>query len=173
MTEPNWQAIAEEYLSTQLGMKALAEKHGVSLYALRKRAAAEDWRQKRGKGRNGGGGPETRARTPAEKSAEQNTDVAAAENAAQNADEAALILKGAALALQWIVGRLESGDVEDYRELGALVRALNGSKSLTRIKADMEEQEQRARIAALEKQTESAVREPLQIEFVNTEAERL
>ena len=160
MTEPNWKAIAREYIETELGMKRLAEKHGVSLYALRRHAAAEGWKQERDRRRDGEKSP-AKARAPAAKKAKQN------------ADEAALILEGAALALQWIVERLESGDVEDYRELGALVRALNGSKSLTRIKADMEEQEQRARIAALEKKTESAAREPLQIEFVNTEAERL
>lgn len=40
----DWAAIKNEYLHTKISYKALAEKYGVSVSALSKRAAAEDWR---------------------------------------------------------------------------------------------------------------------------------
>ena len=41
--ERNWDAIRAEYVAGGVGLRALAERYGVSFYALRKRAAAESW----------------------------------------------------------------------------------------------------------------------------------
>ena len=39
----NWEAVRAEYVAGDVGQVALAKKHGVSVYALRKRAGAEGW----------------------------------------------------------------------------------------------------------------------------------
>ena len=39
----DWNALREEYLAGSIGMKALAARHGVSLYALRRRAKDGGW----------------------------------------------------------------------------------------------------------------------------------
>lgn len=49
----NWEAVRAEYMAGGVGQKALAEKYGVSSYALRKRAQAEGWAAARG-GRKSG-----------------------------------------------------------------------------------------------------------------------
>lgn len=40
---PNWEAIRQEYIETDISMRALAEKHGVKFTTLSKRAEREKW----------------------------------------------------------------------------------------------------------------------------------
>ncbi|CNB66807.1 Terminase small subunit [Yersinia frederiksenii] len=43
MKKPDWEAIKREYCAGQLSIRSLAEKHGVSDTAIRKRAKSEEW----------------------------------------------------------------------------------------------------------------------------------
>lgn len=46
----NWEAVRAEYMAGGLSQEALAKKHGVSAYALRKRARAEGWAAAKARG---------------------------------------------------------------------------------------------------------------------------
>lgn len=159
MAKPNWKKIAHEYITTDIAMRPLADKHKVSLRTMATRAKQELWTQQRN---------EYRIKTGV-KAVAKNASKAATEPATKDVEEAALLLKGASLAINWIIRRLESDEVSDWREVEGLIRAMNGAKPLTKIKMALDEQEQRAKIASLEKTTEVMGREPVQIEFVNTE----
>lgn len=154
MAKPNWNKIKHEYITTDIGTRPLAQKHGVSYNTLRNRAAAEHWAQAR---------EQYKDRVVA--SATETLQEKVAKDGAKVADEAALLLEGASLAINWIIRRLESDEISDWREVEGLLRAMNSAKALTRIKMALDDQEQRARIANLEKQTEVTGREPLQIEY--------
>lgn len=158
MAKPNWNKIAHEYITSDIAMRKLAEKHSVPLRTMADRAKREKWTQQRNEYRvNVGKKAATKAATqpivPATK----------------DVDDAALLFEGASLAISWIIKRLESDEVSDWREVEGLIRAMNGAKALTRIKSALDAEEQRARIENLKKNTEVAGREPVQIEFVNTE----
>lgn len=47
--EPDWAAIRGEFLNTDISLKALAEKHGLSLSAVSKQSARGKWGEKRKK----------------------------------------------------------------------------------------------------------------------------
>ena len=159
MAQPNWKKIAKEYITTDIAMRPLAAKYNVPLRTMADRSKKEKWTQRRNEYRLNVG---TQAvATPAA------TDVP--KPATKDVTEAKLIFEGATLAINWIVRRLESDDLEDWREVEGLVRALNGTKAITKIRMALEEQEQRARIANLEQQTAKAAREPVEITFAGTE----
>ncbi|MBP5462634.1 MAG: hypothetical protein J6Y20_10985 [Lachnospiraceae bacterium] len=154
MAKPNWSKIKREYITSDIGMRPLAEKHNISFNTLKKHAVSEQWALAR----------EQHQMTVAKKAVKKYNERATKE-ATELADEATLLLEGATLAINWLVKRLNSDEVSDWREVEGLIRAMNGAKALTKIKMALEEQEQRARIANLEKQTEVADREPVQIDY--------
>ena len=47
MAQPNWKKIAKEYISTDIAMRPLAEKHKVPFSTLRVHAKREEWSEKR------------------------------------------------------------------------------------------------------------------------------
>ena len=159
MAKINWKKIATEYVKSDIAMRPLADKYGVSFTSVKDHARREGWAQQR---------EEYRIRIGQE-AVQKNAAKSCPKPASKDVDAAALIFEGATLAINWIVNRLNSGEISDYREVEALIRALNGAKGITDIKMALEEREQRARIASLEKDTEIKGREPVQIEFVNTE----
>ena len=155
MARFNWKKIATEYVKSDIAMAALAKKYGVSERTLKERASKEAWTQQRN---------EYKIRIGAE--AVQKTSLKSTPKPSpKEVDAAALIFEGATLAINWIVNRLNSGEIKDYREVEALIRAMNGAKGITDIKMALEEREQRARIASLEKDTEIKGREPITVEF--------
>ena len=160
MAKPNWKKIKQEYITSEIGMRPLAEKHGVSFNTLKKHAIPEQWALAR----------EQYQLTVAQKAVKKYNERATKE-ATSTADEATLLLEGATLAINWIIRRLESDEISDWREVEGLIRAMNGAKALTKIKMGLDNEEQMARIASLKKQTEVADREPMQIEIVNAGGE--
>ena len=162
MAKPNWNKIREEYITSDIGLRPLAEKHGVSFNTLKKHAIPKQWALAR----------EQHQVSVAKKAAKKYNEKTTKE-ATKVADEATLILEGATLAINWIVRRLNSDEISDWREVEGLLRALNGAKALTKIKMALEEQEQRARIANLEKQTEVVGREPVQIDYSRISEEEM
>lgn len=49
MPKADWMAIKTEYVTTRTSMRALAEKFGVSVDAIKRKAAAEKWTEERTK----------------------------------------------------------------------------------------------------------------------------
>lgn len=159
MAQPNWKKIAKEYITTEIAMRPLAEKHKVAFSTLKDHASREEWSNKR-----------QQYRIRVGQKAVRNTDTPTdTKPRTKDVSEAELIFEGAALAIQWIVNRLNSGEVEDYREVESLIRSMNGAKGITRIKQALDNREQEARIANLEQQTAKAAREPVEITFAGTE----
>jgi len=159
MAQPNWKKIAKEYITTDIAMRPLAAKYNISFPTLRDRAKREEWSAKRADYRLNVGTEAAKKPVTCDVTKPKKKDVT----------EAKLIFEGATLAIEWIVRRLESDQIEDWREVEGLVRALNGTKAITKIRMALEEQEQRARIANLEQQTAKAAREPVEITFAGTE----
>lgn len=161
MARADWKKIRKEYVTGDLAMRSLAEKYGVSFTAVKDHARMEAWSQQR---------EDYRMRVGKE-AVRKNATKTCPKPAKREVDEAALLFEGATLAINWIVNRLNSGEVSDYREIESLIRAMNGAKGITKIKMALEDQEQRARIANLEKQTEVAGKEPVEIHFVKVNEE--
>lgn len=159
MAKPNWKKVAHEYITTDIAMRPLADKYGIPHATLKQRAKRELWTQQRNDYRLKIG-LEAKKKIIPKSNPEANP---------KEVDEVAMLFEGATLAINWIIKRLESDEVSDWREVEGLIRAMNGAKALTRIKSALDEEEQRARIENLKKNTEVAGREPVQIEFVNTE----
>ena len=155
MAKPNWKKIAAEYIKTDIAMRPLAEKYGVPIPTLKARAAKELWVQQRN---------DYKVRIGI-KAAQEIDAKPMPKDMQRDVNATALIFEGAQLAINWIVNRLNSGEIKDYREVEALIRAMNGAKGITDIKMALEEREQRARIASLEKDTEIKGREPITVEF--------
>lgn len=153
----NWKKIAAEYIRGDIAMRPLAKKHNVSFKSLSDKARKENWTLQRNEYRlkTGYGAVDKNATNP---------DIC-------DIDATALIFEGAELAIRWIVNRLNSGEIKDYREVEGLIRAMNGAKGITNIKMALEEREQRARIANLEKDTEVKGREPVEIVFAQEDIE--
>jgi len=148
----NWKKIAAEYIRGDIAMRPLAKKHNVSFKCLSDKARKENWTLQRNEYRvkTGYGAVDKTVTNP------EQHDI----------DAAALIFEGAELAIKWIVNRLNSGEISDYREVESLIRSMNGAKGITNIKMALEEREQRARIASLEKDTEVKGREPVVVEIM-------
>ena len=161
MARFNWKKIANEYVKSEIAMSALAKKYGVSERTLKERASKEAWTQQRN---------EYRIRVGAE-AVQKNALKRSPKPSLKEVNEAALLFEGATLAINWIVNRLNSGEVSDYREVESLIRAMNGAKGITKIRMALEEQEQRARIASLEKDTEIKGREPIEVTYANISEE--
>ena len=170
----DWKKIAREYITTEIAMRALADKHGVPWQTLAAHARKEMWTEHRKEyriktGKEAVKKAKLKQTNKTNKTKQTNGTELQTNPRAKDVNDAALLFEGATLAINWIIRRLESDEVSDWREVEGLIRAMNGAKALTRIKSALDEEEQRARIDNLKKSTEIAGREPVQIEFVNTE----
>ena len=142
----DWQAIKTEYITTDTSYRKLAQKHGVSYQAICHRSKAEGWIAAREQHLN-----DTTTKT-LDKISQQQADRAA--KVLNVADK--LLLKIEALA--GMPGLMP-------KDARSLVAAANGLKELYCIKSDLDEQEQKARIANLRKQADSddGNKEPIKV----------
>jgi len=123
----NWEAVRAEYAAGGVSQTALAKKHGVSAYALRKRARAEGWGPKaRGGPRAveagspaleeaGGGGPVSTGEN-AGNAASEEADMAGLE-AADSAGGEARVARRARMALLQMLERAATAIPSDVTEL--------------------------------------------------------
>ena len=131
----DWQAIKTEYITTQTSYRKLAQKYGINVTTIAKTAGAEGWVEQRKQYAN-----ETQAKT-LEKISQQEANRAAKIHSV--ADK--LLLKIEALADR--PGMMP----KDVRSLVAAVKDLTEIHS---VKSALDEEEQRARIANLQKMTQ-------------------
>lgn len=130
----DWQAIKTEYITTDTSYRKLAQKHGVNVTNIAKKASAEGWVEQRNQFAN-----ETQTKT-LEKISQQE------------ANRAAKIHSVADKLLQKIEAMVDSGDVCSEKGLRALTAAVKDLKEIQGVKSDLDKKEQKARIATLEKQ---------------------
>lgn len=132
----DWQAIKTEYITTDTSYRKLAQKHGVSYQAICNRSKDEGWIALREQHLN-----DTLSKT-LDKISEQEADRVAKIHTV--ADK--LLLKIEAMA-----DRPEPLTEKGLRALAASVKDL---KDVLGVKSDLDKQEQKARIANLQKQAD-------------------
>lgn len=132
----DWQAIKTEYITTDTSYRKLAEKYGVSRVQIGNVGKEEDWVELR--------------RQHLDRTVTKT--VAAVENAQVNrAKKMQTVADKLLLKIEEMVDRPEPLDEKTIRTLTAAVKDL---KEIQSIKSDLDEQEQRARIANLQKQAD-------------------
>ena len=144
----DWQAIKTEYITTQTSYRKLAQKHGVNVTNIAKKASAEGWVEQRNQYAN-----ETQAETLKKISQ-------------QEANRAARIRTVADKLLNKIEAMVESGRPLDTKGIRALTAAVKDLKEIQSVKSALDEQEQRARIANLQKQANKEETQTDSIEIV-------
>ena len=143
----DWQAIKTEYITTDTSYRKLAQKYGINVTTIAKTAGAEGWVEQRKQYAN-----ETQAKT-LEKISQQEANRAAKIHSV--ADK--LLLK-----IEALVDR-PGMMPKDVRSLVAAVKDL---KEIQSVKSALDEQEQRARIANLQKQADKDEDKTDEIEVV-------
>ena len=143
----DWQAIKTEYITTDTSYRKLAQKYGVSTTQICNVGRDEKWVEQREQYLN-----KTTAKT-LEKISQQEANRAAKIHSV--ADK--LLLK-----IEAMVDRPEPLNEKAIRSLAAAVKDL---KEIQSVKSDLDKQEQRARIANLEKQADKTEdnKEPVQV----------
>ena len=143
----DWQAIKTEYITTDTSYRKLAQKYGINVTTIAKTAGAENWVEERKQYAT-----KTQAKT-LEKISQQEANRAAKIHSV--ADK--LLLK--------IEAMVESEKPLDTKGIRALTAAVKDLKEIQSIKSALDEQEQRARIANLQKQAdkEDDNKEPIQV----------
>lgn len=151
----DWNAIKLEYISTEIGYRDLADKHGVSFTTLQRRAKKEDWPRLR---RQSDAIVETRVMTAA---TDMKTDRAL--RIERITDK---LLDKIEITLDNIDGYKSNKAVKDVSD------ALKNARDILGIKSDEDKEEQKARIAKMKKDIEddSSSREVL-IRFADKEIE--
>ena len=130
----DWQAIKTEYITTDTSYRKLGQKYGVNYQAICHRSKDEGWIEQREQYKN-----KTISKT-IEKISQQEANRAAKIHSV--ADK--LLLK-----IERIVDSDKPLDTKGIRALTAAVKDL---KEIQSVKSDLDQQEQRARIANLQKQ---------------------
>ena len=143
----DWQAIKTEYITTDTSYRKLAQKYGVSTTQICNVGRDEKWVEQREQYLN-----KTTAKT-IEKISQQE------------ANRAARIHRVADKLLNKIESMVDADDPLDTKGLRALTAAVKDLKEIQSIKSALDEQEQRARIANLQKMAdkESDNKEPIQV----------
>lgn len=143
----DWQAIKTEYITTDTSYRKLAQKYGVSTTQICNVGRDEKWVEQREQYLN-----KTTAKT-IEKISQQEASRAAKIHSV--ADK--LLLK--------IEAMVDSGKPMDTKGIRALTAAVKDLKEIQSVKSALDEQEQKARIANLQKQADKTEdnKEPIQV----------
>ena len=144
----DWQAIKTEYITTNTSYRKLAQKYGVSTTQICNVGRDEKWVEQREQYLN-----KTTAKT-LEKISQQE------------ANRAAKIHSVADKLLNKIEAMVDSERPLDTKGIRALTAAVKDLKEIQSVKSALDEQEQRARIANLQKQADKDVDKTEEIEVV-------
>ena len=146
----DWQAIKTEYITTDTSYRKLAQKHGVNYQAICHRSKDEGWIAQREQYRN-----DTISKT-LKKISEQE------------ANRAAKIHSVADKLLNKIEAMVDAVEPEDIpaKAIRALTAAVKDLKEIQSVKSALDEQEQKARIANLQKQADKDEDKTEEIEVV-------
>ena len=136
-----------EYITTDTSYRKLAQKYGVNVTNIAKKASSEGWVEQRKQYAN-----ETQLKTLAKISQ-------------QEANRAAKIHSVADKLLLKIEAMVESGEPLDTKGIRALTAAVKDLKDIQSVRSELDKQEQEARIANLRKQADKDDdnKEPIQV----------
>ena len=143
----DWQAIKTEYITTQTSYRKLAQKYGVSRVQIGNVGKDENWVELR--------------RQHLDRTVTKTVE--AVESAQVN--RAKKMQTVADKLLNKIEAMVDSGRPMDTKAIRALTAAVKDLKEIQSIKSDLDEQEQRARIANLQKQADKTEdnKEPIKV----------
>lgn len=161
-----WEKIRKEYIETSIGMRPLAQKHGVSFDTLKWRAKHEEWSRLRDEYRIETG---VQAVSKPRATTKITTVTTITTPKGKDVDDAAAIFRIADKALEKAEAYLDAVEMLGPQDLSHVIGALAKAKDIRAIKVALDREEQRARIANLEQQTRTAEREPITITFEGTE----
>ena len=143
----DWQAIKTEYITTDTSYRKLAQKYGVNVTNIAKKASAENWVEQR----------KQYATKMQSKTLEKISQ--------QEANRAAKIHSVADKLLLKIEAMVESEEPLDTKGIRALTAAVKDLKEIQSVRSELDKQEQEARIANLRKQAdkEDDNKEPIRV----------
>ena len=146
----DWQAIKTEYITTDTSYRKLAEKYGVSRVQIGNVGKEENWVELR--------------RQHLDRTVTKT--VAAVESAQVN--RAKKMQTVADKLLNKIEAMVDSGKPLDTKAIRALTAAVKDLKEIQSVKSELDEQEQRARIANLQKlaQKEDTQADSIEVVFL-------
>ena len=132
----DWKAIEAEYITTETSYRKLARKYGLNQATIAQKAKAEDWVGKR----------KQQASATQAKILQADTE--------QKVDRATKLYNAADDLLDKIVAGISSGSVVSATAAKNYSDALKNIKDIHMIRSAEEIEEQKARIAKLQKETE-------------------
>ena len=146
----DWQAIKTEYITTDTSYRKLSQKYGIGYQAICHRSQEEGWIAMREQHKN-----DTTTKT-LEKISQQE------------ANRAAKIHTVADKLLNKIESMVDSESPLDTKAIRALTAAVKDLKEIQSVKSALDEQEQRARIANLQKaaQKEDTQADSIEVVFM-------
>ena len=144
----DWQAMKTEYITTDTSYRKLAQKYGINVTTIAKTAGADGWVEQRKQYAT-----ETQAKTLEIISQKE-------------ADRAARIHTVADKLLNKIEAMVDSGMPLDTKGVRALTAAVKNLAEVQGVRSALDEQEQRARIANLQKQADKDEDKTDEIEVV-------
>lgn len=130
----DWQSIKTEYITTDTSYRKLAQKYGVNITNIAKKASAEGWVDER--------------KQYASKTQAKTLD----KISRQEASRAAKIHSVADKLLLKIEARVDRDEPLDEKTIRMLTAAVKDLKEIHGVKSKLDKQEQEARIANLRKQ---------------------
>lgn len=151
-----WEQIKTEYVTTDIGLRSLAEKHGVSFSTIGKKASREGWATLR----------QQQGNTVETALLETHKEI--------KVEEYKSLLKAAgALSdkLCQVVENVEAAEltVDSMRDLRSLTMAIKDLAEVQGLKPDADRREQEARIKNLERQSEIIEPEPVKVVIAGAE----
>ena len=144
----DWKKIKTEYITTDTSYRKLAQKYGVNVTNIAKKASAENWVEQR----------KQYATKMQSKTIEKISN--------QEANRAAKIQSVADKLLLKIEAMVDSGRPLDTKGIRALTAAVKDLKEIQSVRSELDKQEQEARIANLRRQVDKDEEDSSMIEVV-------
>ena len=166
----DWAAIKADYLATQRPYQELADRWGVSISSIKKKAAKEKWSSTAYQIVL-----ESRCEIPAEPVEPSNEPAIELIEPATAAREmrierARKMLRATDAMVDRVIDALEILKPGDTQSLHLLVRTLKDLREMQGLnKSALDIEEQQLRIELMRQQRQSMIAEPVVVEFVNTE----
>lgn len=133
LSEEQWDSIRKEYLTTNISLRGLEKKYGVSFSSIRTRCEKERWTEQR--------------KTVITKTAQKSLDLIA-DHQAKETSKAFMVANKLLDKIERSVDAVEDGDTGAIKQLTGAIKDL---KEIGIFRASLDEREQKARIAKLEK----------------------
>ena len=165
----DWAAIKADYLATRRPYQELADKWGVSISAIKKKAAADKWKEAAKLiFIEPTTEPKSELLVPIEPKVEMVEPATAARE--MRIERARKMLRATDAMVDRVIDALEILKPGDTQSLHLLVRTLKDLREMQGLnKSALDIEEQQLRIELMRQQRQSMIAEPVIVEFVNSD----